>query len=141
MPRADAAVSPDLVESCVLRASFLQVVVVGRCKLSTAVPRLMFGFSYIPLPPRSASASHTMAASVLAAVFAMSVQVVIEGMGRAVHTNLRTRFKCDALKLAMIKNQHLAETLFQARCCPSMAEHTEADTEQDLHCGNLKRWL
>lgn len=39
--------------------------------------------------------------------------VVIEGMGRAIHTNYNTKFKCDALKLAMIKNKHLAECLFQ----------------------------
>lgn len=38
--------------------------------------------------------------------------VVIEGMGRAIHTNYNARFKCDALKLAMIKNRHLAERLF-----------------------------
>ncbi|KAI3438596.1 hypothetical protein D9Q98_001020 [Chlorella vulgaris] len=38
--------------------------------------------------------------------------VVIEGMGRSVHTNWTALFKCDALKLSMIKNQHLAETLF-----------------------------
>ena len=29
--------------------------------------------------------------------------LVIEGMGRAIHTNLRTRFRCDCLKLAMVK--------------------------------------
>ena len=38
--------------------------------------------------------------------------VCIEGMGRSVHTNWTALFKCDALKLSMIKNQHLAETLF-----------------------------
>lgn len=38
--------------------------------------------------------------------------VVIEGMGRAIHTNMRTRLRCDTLKLAMIKNQHLAKRLF-----------------------------
>lgn len=37
---------------------------------------------------------------------------VIEGMGRAIHTNLRTRFKCDTLKLAMIKTERLAVKLF-----------------------------
>ena len=37
--------------------------------------------------------------------------LVIEGMGRALHTNFRAKFKCDSLKLAMVKNQHLAETL------------------------------
>ncbi|KAF3329022.1 pantothenate kinase 2-like isoform X1 [Carex littledalei] len=38
--------------------------------------------------------------------------IILEGMGRALHTNLNARFKCDALKLAMIKNQRLAEKLF-----------------------------
>lgn len=38
--------------------------------------------------------------------------VILEGMGRAVHTNLRTQFKCDCLKLAMIKNKHVASSLF-----------------------------
>lgn len=38
--------------------------------------------------------------------------VVIEGMGRAIHTNMRTRLRCDTLKLAMIKNQHLAKRVF-----------------------------
>ncbi|KAJ7558584.1 hypothetical protein O6H91_04G047400 [Diphasiastrum complanatum] len=37
--------------------------------------------------------------------------IVLEGMGRALHTNYNARFKCDALKLAMIKNQRLAEKL------------------------------
>ena len=38
--------------------------------------------------------------------------VIIEGMGRAIHTNLKTQLKCDCLKLAMIKNKHLASSLF-----------------------------
>lgn len=38
--------------------------------------------------------------------------VIIEGMGRAIHTNFRTKLTCDVLKLAMIKNQHLARSLF-----------------------------
>ncbi len=29
--------------------------------------------------------------------------VILEGMGRAVHTNLRAAFRCPTLKLAMIK--------------------------------------
>ena len=37
--------------------------------------------------------------------------VVLEGMGRAVHTNFRTKFTCDSLKLAMVKNSHLAKSL------------------------------
>eukprot|EP00798_Chlamydomonas_sp_ICE-L_P004402 gene4402-14527_t len=38
--------------------------------------------------------------------------LIIEGMGRAVHTNLYTRFNCDTLKLAMIKTGRLAKRLF-----------------------------
>ena len=52
---------------------------------------------------------------VVAGHFKMNVwmlQVVIEGMGRAIHSNLRTRFRCPALKLAMIKNARLAANLF-----------------------------
>lgn len=37
--------------------------------------------------------------------------VILEGMGRALHTNYDALFKCDALKLAMVKNQRLAEKL------------------------------
>ena len=38
--------------------------------------------------------------------------LVIEGMGRAIHTNLRAGFRCDSLKLAMIKTERLATRLF-----------------------------
>uniref|UniRef100_A0A0E0EU69 Pantothenate kinase 2 n=1 Tax=Oryza meridionalis TaxID=40149 RepID=A0A0E0EU69_9ORYZ len=38
--------------------------------------------------------------------------LILEGMGRSLHTNLNARFKCDTLKLAMVKNQRLAEKLF-----------------------------
>eukprot|EP00056_Hartaetosiga_gracilis_P022026 m.27797 g.27797 ORF g.27797 m.27797 type:complete len:830 (-) comp9400_c0_seq1:77-2566(-) len=37
--------------------------------------------------------------------------VVLEGMGRAIHTNFENQFQCDSLKLAMIKNKWLAEKL------------------------------
>jgi type II pantothenate kinase len=33
---------------------------------------------------------------------------VLEGMGRAIHTNFDARFKCDCLKAAVIKNEWLA---------------------------------
>ncbi|WCJ36080.1 pantothenate kinase 2 [Euphorbia peplus] len=39
--------------------------------------------------------------------------IILEGMGRALHTNFNARFKCDALKLAMVKNQRLAEKLIK----------------------------
>ncbi|XP_058091822.1 pantothenate kinase 2-like [Magnolia sinica] len=37
--------------------------------------------------------------------------IILEGMGRSLHTNFNAHFKCDALKLAMVKNQRLAEKL------------------------------
>lgn len=37
--------------------------------------------------------------------------VVVEGMGRAVHTNLKAVFTCDSLRLAVIKNRWLANRL------------------------------
>ncbi|CAI2356820.1 unnamed protein product [Caenorhabditis sp. 36 PRJEB53466] len=37
--------------------------------------------------------------------------VVIEGMGRALHTNFHVKFKCDSLKAAVIKTQWLADRL------------------------------
>ena len=54
--------------------------------------------------------------------------LVIEGMGRALHTNFRAKFKCDSLKLAMVKNQHLAETLLGGNLydCVCLFEEREA---------------
>lgn len=37
--------------------------------------------------------------------------IVIEGMGRALHTNLEAKFTCECLKLAVIKNRWLANRL------------------------------
>jgi len=34
--------------------------------------------------------------------------VVIEGMGRTLHTNFHAKMKCECLKLAVIKNRWLA---------------------------------
>lgn len=34
--------------------------------------------------------------------------VVIEGMGRTLHTNLHAKMKCECLKLAVVKNRWLA---------------------------------
>lgn len=34
--------------------------------------------------------------------------VVIEGMGRTLHTNLYAKMKCECLKLAVVKNRWLA---------------------------------
>lgn len=37
--------------------------------------------------------------------------LIIEGMARALHTNLNAKFKCETLKLAVIKNRWLANRL------------------------------
>ncbi|XP_064639060.1 4'-phosphopantetheine phosphatase-like [Lineus longissimus] len=37
--------------------------------------------------------------------------IVMEGMGRAVHTNFAAKFKCESLKVAVLKNKWLAERL------------------------------
>lgn len=37
--------------------------------------------------------------------------IIIEGMGRAVHTNLYTKFTVDSFKLAVLKNEWLAHYL------------------------------
>jgi type II pantothenate kinase len=37
--------------------------------------------------------------------------IIIEGMGRALHTNYDARFTCDSLKVAVVKNEWLARRL------------------------------
>ena len=37
--------------------------------------------------------------------------LVLEGMGRAIHTNLYAKFNCECLKVAVLKNRWLAERL------------------------------
>ena len=37
--------------------------------------------------------------------------IVLEGMGRAIHTNFYAPFACDVLKMAVIKNRWLAAQL------------------------------
>ncbi|PIA61935.1 hypothetical protein AQUCO_00200137v1 [Aquilegia coerulea] len=49
--------------------------------------------------------------SELAAAAKNADLIILEGMGRALHTNYNARFRCDTLKLAMVKNQRLAEKL------------------------------
>jgi len=47
----------------------------------------------------------------LAAASAEADLVILEGMGRAIETNWEARFTCEALKLAMVKEQYLADLL------------------------------
>ncbi len=35
--------------------------------------------------------------------------LVLEGMGRAVHTNIYAQFNCECLKVAVLKNRWLAK--------------------------------
>ena len=37
--------------------------------------------------------------------------IILEGMGRAVHTNLYAKFNCECLKVAVLKNRWLAQRL------------------------------
>ena len=37
--------------------------------------------------------------------------IILEGMGRSIHTNLHATFACDALKVSILKNRWLAEKL------------------------------
>lgn len=37
--------------------------------------------------------------------------IILEGMGRAIHTNFNAKFTCDTLKVAVLKNQWLARRL------------------------------
>ena len=37
--------------------------------------------------------------------------IVMEGMGRAIHTNFEAKFRCDSLKVAVLKNRWLAKRL------------------------------
>jgi type II pantothenate kinase len=60
--------------------------------------------------------------------------VIIEGMGRAIHTNLRTKMVCDVLKLAMIKNQHLARRLFNGEVYDCMCRFDEAKSHSPMGC-------
>ncbi|KAI3845283.1 hypothetical protein MKW98_009349, partial [Papaver atlanticum] len=52
--------------------------------------------------------------------------IILEGMGRALHTNFNERFKCDTLKLAMVKNQRLAEKLIKGKIYDSVCRYEAA---------------
>eukprot|EP00212_Chloropicon_laureae_P002228 CAMPEP_0197489484 /NCGR_PEP_ID=MMETSP1311-20131121/4267_1 /TAXON_ID=464262 /ORGANISM="Genus nov. species nov., Strain RCC856" /LENGTH=895 /DNA_ID=CAMNT_0043033803 /DNA_START=51 /DNA_END=2736 /DNA_ORIENTATION=+ len=64
--------------------------------------------------------------------------VVLEGMGRSIHSNYNTKFMCDTLKLAMVKNRVLAETIFNGEIydCVCLFEKAEAK-HFPHHLGNI----
>ncbi|EDW03893.1 4'-phosphopantetheine phosphatase [Drosophila grimshawi] len=51
--------------------------------------------------------------------------LVIEGMGRALHTNLNAQFKCETLKLAVVKNRWLAKYLGGDKMFPVICKYEE----------------
>ncbi|XP_020231168.1 pantothenate kinase 2 [Cajanus cajan] len=65
--------------------------------------------------------------SELAAAAKVADLVILEGMGRALHTNLNAQFKCDALKLAMVKNQRLAEKLIKGKIYDCICKYEPAN--------------
>uniref|UniRef100_A0A336MHU6 4'-phosphopantetheine phosphatase n=1 Tax=Culicoides sonorensis TaxID=179676 RepID=A0A336MHU6_CULSO len=60
--------------------------------------------------------------------------VVIEGMGRALHTNLHAKFKCDVLKCVVIKNQWLAKKLFGGDIFSVIFQYERALTNSTNNC-------
>ena len=58
--------------------------------------------------------------------------IVLEGMGRAVHTNYAATFSCDTLKLAMIKNSHLAKRLFNGSIYDCVCKFEVFDTSLEV---------
>ncbi|KAL5544195.1 hypothetical protein UlMin_007979 [Ulmus minor] len=64
--------------------------------------------------------------SELAAAAKEADLIILEGMGRSLHTNFNARFKCDALKLAMVKNQRLAEKLIKGNIYDCVCRYEQA---------------
>ncbi|XP_048329078.1 pantothenate kinase 2 isoform X1 [Ziziphus jujuba] len=65
--------------------------------------------------------------SELAAAAKEADLIILEGMGRALHTNFNAKFKCDALKLAMVKNQRLAEKLIKGNIYDCVCRYEPAN--------------
>lgn len=69
--------------------------------------------------------------------------VLLEGMGRAIHTNLYAAFDCDVIKLAMIKNDRIAKKLFGGNIydviCSFVPKPREEGPNEIL--GSLGNWL
>ena len=74
--------------------------------------------------------------------------VILEGMGRAIHTNFLASFSCDCIKSAVIKNRWLATRLggdmfsvvfkyerYASPSCPSIyvSDNSQASCSSDLN--------
>lgn len=53
----------------------------------------------------------TMVSQELAYLASDADLVILEGMGRGIETNLYARFKCDSLKIGMVKHPEVAQFL------------------------------
>ena len=75
--------------------------------------------------------------------------IVIEGMGRTLHTNLYAKMKCECLKLAVVKNRWLAKRLggdMYAVICKYEKETSKLERQNygvtptdNCNCKNLNR--
>ncbi|KAH1191843.1 Uncharacterized protein GmHk_20G058995 [Glycine max] len=54
--------------------------------------------------------------------------VILEGMGRGIETNLYAQFKCDSLKIGMVKHPEVAEFLGSLLALIWYRKHAESDT-------------
>lgn len=54
--------------------------------------------------------------------------VVVEGMGRAIETNLYASFTCDSLKLAMVKHPEVGHSSLAVICALALSCHSAAST-------------
>ena len=66
--------------------------------------------------------------------------VVLEGMGRAIHTNLRAAFRCPTLKLAMVKTQHLAARLFGGKIYDCVCIYEPRPTQTATNNGGARSY-
>ncbi|XP_057442944.1 pantothenate kinase 2-like isoform X2 [Lotus japonicus] len=80
----------------------------------------------VVLVANSLPALNDVTAMELPDIVAEAAKIILEGMGRSLHTNLYARFKCDALKLAMVKNQRLAEKLVKGNIYDCICKYEPA---------------
>uniref|UniRef100_I3MKZ7 4'-phosphopantetheine phosphatase n=1 Tax=Ictidomys tridecemlineatus TaxID=43179 RepID=I3MKZ7_ICTTR len=102
---ADRIAAMDPVVHSALQEERLLLVQTGSSSPSSAPYSLWVGWTCAVLPVRL-----DQGLAVLARERGADL-VVIEGMGRAVHTNYHAALRCESLKLAVVKNAWLAERL------------------------------
>jgi len=58
--------------------------------------------------------------------------VILEGMGRACHSNFHAKFSCDALWLAMLKDRFMAERYYNGKLYDTVCKFEPAGPEWEL---------